>query len=74
MFANVESVFAVSIRAPARGATFMIDWLNIEVPRFNSRSREGSDFCQYICGTKQRSFNSRSREGSDDPCFNVRTL
>ena len=38
------AVAEVSIRAPARGATTQNIFIMRQRPRFNSRSREGSDF------------------------------
>ena len=40
MFKNVD---AVSIHAPVKGATVIMSALACDNPRFNPRSREGSD-------------------------------
>ena len=55
----------VSIRAPARGATFAPRLGAIICRSFNSRSREGSDRQHCRRRARPRRFNSRSREGSD---------
>ena len=55
----------VSIRAPARGATRAHRWSSVVWVRFNSRSREGSDYGTHGRRRLPARFNSRSREGSD---------
>ena len=55
----------VSIRAPARGATCRHSPRHPSLCRFNSRSREGSDFFPSMSLLMAACFNSRSREGSD---------
>ena len=61
----------VSIRAPARGATRRRDQHPLQYARFNSRSREGSDWDALPCRAICYRFNSRSREGSDARIFAV---
>ena len=64
--------FVVSIHAPAGGATGRQGRHRSAGPRFNSRSRGGSDLslCPSRCGCG--SFNSRSRGGSDGDGRNER--
>ena len=65
MFSNIESVFTVSIRAPARGATNA--WrassktvaVSIRAPARGATSAGTAD------SARGHGFNSRSREGSD---------
>ena len=56
----------VSIHAPAWGATSCFGSLTAPMPRFNSRSRVGSDSPPTPSPPTRRGFNSRSRVGSDD--------
>ncbi len=55
----------VSIHAPAKGATIVIEYASFDDQSFNPRAREGRDFSwgagfrHYIC------FNPRAREGRD---------
>ena len=56
---------AISIRAPARGATSH-ELVPSALPLyFNPRSREGSDVFQFRASSALLYFNPRSREGSD---------
>ena len=64
---NIRSTF-VSIHAPAWGATVVLYSLFTSFPRFNSRSRVGSDTTAAGGVSFWRSFNSRSRVGSDVAC------
>ena len=56
---------AVSIHAPAKGATMNSEYSGDCITSFNPRSREGSDFGNFYFSNKHTSFNPRSREGSD---------
>ena len=56
---------AISIHAPAKGATKRAYVFAGHVPNFNPRSREGSDHRRLSCGSPACHFNPRSREGSD---------
>ena len=56
---------AISIHAPAKGATFSADIIPITAPYFNPRSREGSDKLNFQYPVYLKYFNPRSREGSD---------
>ena len=58
---------AISIHAPAKGATTRHSAFSIAVTDFNPRSREGSDFNAQCCQHSGNNFNPRSREGSDSP-------
>ena len=58
----------VSIRAPAWGATAAGAGCRSASPRFNSRSRMGSDVRYNVRTLRERCFNSRSRMGSDTGC------
>ena len=55
----------ISILAPARGATAVVNELLGRQTDFNPRSREGSDYLYFASGTHLKDFNPRSREGSD---------
>ena len=58
-------IIAISIHAPAKGATFFA-WVSSSVfSYFNPRSREGSDTLFTTFLSQPRHFNPRSREGSD---------
>ena len=56
---------AVSIHAPARGATGLYLLSDLHVGRFNPRSRTGSDMVVVVVVMVVMSFNPRSRTGSD---------
>ena len=56
---------AISIHAPARGATRWFRKLLPPYIYFNPRSREGSDHIQSHKNSTSINFNPRSREGSD---------
>ena len=56
---------AISIHAPARGATLSSSFRVSISSDFNPRSREGSDCCTLVLGIPPQHFNPRSREGSD---------
>ena len=56
---------AISIHAPARGATSSSSYCKQSSSNFNPRSREGSDHKFISSASKMRYFNPRSREGSD---------
>ena len=56
---------AISIHAPARGATSIIFFPFKNESDFNPRSREGSDYEGYSGSAGLSDFNPRSREGSD---------
>ena len=61
---------AISIHAPAKGATPVGLPLQFRLSYFNPRSREGSDGDRRKRFYEHTDFNPRSREGSDrsDPC------
>ena len=60
----------ISIHAPVKGATHVIDICVFQARDFNPRTREGCDG-QYINVRRQaRNFNPRTREGCD--AFNMR--
>ena len=56
---------AISIHAPAKGATPYLIWVPTCVYHFNPRSREGSDRSVRSPRRRRDYFNPRSREGSD---------
>ena len=56
---------AISIHAPARGATFDDGSVIFKYYDFNPRSREGSDGSLQSAEHDGKDFNPRSREGSD---------
>ena len=55
----------ISIRAPARGATFLEVVFSTSNLDFNPRSHEGSDFSHLHNHLHLWNFNPRSHEGSD---------
>ena len=57
---------AISIHAPAKGATTSIKFFRFLRYNFNPRSREGSDRLAYAVTHTPNYFNPRSREGSDN--------
>ncbi len=61
----VGRVLAVSIHAPARGATLECCSVFQHIKRFNPRSRTGSDLGVEMKYEEAKSFNPRSRTGSD---------
>ncbi len=66
LFASViELPVAISIHAPARGATFRNAHHLYILHDFNPRSREGSDLSIQCSSCVWEYFNPRSREGSD---------
>ena len=62
---------AVSIHAPAKGATMSRCSGRSARCGFDPRSREGSDQCRRVPRTWIASFDPRSREGSDRPLINA---
>ena len=61
----LSEFLAISIRAPARGATSSTSSGRSGTVNFNPRSREGSDFSAMLSPPFFSHFNPRSREGSD---------
>ena len=59
------SLMAISIHAPARGATNRSGEIRGVIRHFNPRSREGSDEDGKDNNRGKFNFNPRSREGSD---------
>ena len=55
----------ISIHAPVKGATTEAVRILQELPNFNPRSREGSDYLDRLWKWGWFYFNPRSREGSD---------
>ena len=55
----------VSIHAPGRGATQRASRCSHSGLCFNSRTREGCDYREYLRGHRSKRFNSRTREGCD---------
>ena len=60
-----DTVMAISIHAPAKGATTSITQPCPRIKYFNPRSREGSDRQRILQSLRISHFNPRSREGSD---------
>ena len=64
---SAESIhIAISIHAPARGATRYSCPTGSSSTHFNPRSREGSDAKAHPEWINTENFNPRSREGSDE--------
>ena len=59
-------MLAVSIHAPARGATFLFAEESIRIPCFNPRTREGCDTGRATKRWEAACFNPRTREGCDE--------
>ena len=64
-----DTVYVISIHAPARGATLSDRETVTESQHFNPRSREGSDWLLPARANCRTDFNPRSREGSDGNIF-----
>ena len=62
---NSDISIIVSIHAPARGATWNIDFLCTSDTCFNPRTRTGCDFGIYSGISNLKSFNPRTRTGCD---------
>ena len=62
-------LFAISIHAPARGATHDFKLCQRVLCDFNPRPREGSDAIFVPTSKIIKNFNPRPREGSDIPAF-----
>ena len=62
---RLNSAEAISIHAPARGATTHSTKTRFGQLYFNPRSRKGSDYNGYLKYTNSKHFNPRSRKGSD---------
>ena len=65
MVKNLQHIKAISIHAPAKGATNAVLQKVISFADFNPRSREGSDRGSRRSLQLLVYFNPRSREGSD---------
>ena len=61
----VQNLCLISIRAPTRGATWILPVCSKSLPYFNPRSHEGSDWWNPFTAVSGCYFNPRSHEGSD---------
>ena len=65
MLSIQNGTLAISIHAPVKGATYVLNLSADSLVYFNPRSREGSDVKQLLYFFRFNHFNPRSREGSD---------
>ena len=56
----------ISIHAPAKGATWILQFLLPFYPNFNPRTREGCDDTGMLDTSQTQNFNPRTREGCDE--------